>query len=132
VRILIVEDDEFSNLALMHLLESEHEVFATREAESADLVLRNQQFDLILLDIGLPGMDGIALSEHVRHQTINRETPIVAVSGLEGEEVVQRAQTSGFNAFIKKPYTVEALREVLDLYGGTPTPPGSLQFRIFQ
>ena len=118
MRILIVEDDEFSNLALMQLLEADHEVFATREAESADLMLQNQQFDLILLDIGLPGMDGLTLSEHVRGETINRATPIVAVSGMEGDEVVSRAMESGFNAFIKKPYSLRALREVLTLYSG--------------
>lgn len=133
MRILIVEDDEFSNLALMQVLEPDHEVFATREAESANLMLHNQRFDLILLDIGLPGMDGIALSEHVRGETINCGTPIVAVSGMEGEDVVTRAMHSGFNAFIRKPYTVSVLREVLAMFSSVNTDRiGSSGFRTFQ
>lgn len=131
MRILVVEDDEFSKMALMQVLEREHEVFATREAESADLMLRNQQFDLILLDIGLPGMDGIELSKIVRCASVNRDTPIVAVSGLEGEEIVRRARDSGFNAFIRKPYTLRSLREVVDAYTKSAVE-RQLDFAIYQ
>lgn len=132
MRILVVEDDELSNIALMQVLEGEHEVFATREAESAEFVLQNQRFDLILLDINLPGMDGIKLSQLVRSESLNRDTPIVAVSGLEGEEVLQQAQTSGFNAFIRKPYTVRSLREAVQTYGRDNWKNEPQQFRVFE
>lgn len=132
MRILVVEDDETSNMALMKALEPEHEVFATREAESADLVLQNQRFDLILMDIGLPGMDGITLTELMRQESANRETPVVAVSGMEGEEVITKARDSGFNAFVKKPYSVRSLREIVQAYGSEPPATARLNFRVFQ
>jgi CheY-like chemotaxis protein len=117
LKILVVEDDEISNMAMMQALEREHEVFATREAESADLVLQNQKFDLILLDINLPGMDGIRLSEVVRSDSVNRDTPIVAVSGMDSEDVLKRVRDHGFRAFIKKPYSLQTLREAIQVYG---------------
>lgn len=128
MRILVVEDDELSNMALMQALEPDHEVFATHEAESADLVVQNQQFDLILLDINLPGMDGIRFSEIVRCDRYNKNTPIVAVSGMDTADVLDKVRDHGFRAFIKKPYSLKALREAIELYGS-----GTQQsdFRVF-
>lgn len=133
LRILVVEDDEISNMMLMHVLEREHEVFATREAESADFMLRNQSFDLVLLDIALPGMNGLELAESLKQRDPKCSTPIVAVSGLDGEEIVDRAHKSGFSAFIRKPYTLNSLKDVLSTYSAAPAVLHSTEgFRVYQ
>ena len=133
MRILVVEDDEISNMMLMQVLEREHEVFATREAESADFMLRNQNFDLVLLDIALPGMNGLELAQSLKKRDPKYSTPIVAVSGLDGEEIVERAQRSGFSAFIRKPYTLTSLKDVLSTYcAATPVLSPIDSFRVYQ
>jgi CheY-like chemotaxis protein len=68
-------------------------------------------YDLILMDIVMPGMDGIDAAERIRQLGYN--IPIVAISGAYTKDVKQRCSTVGMNGFLTKPLTISKLKEVL-------------------
>jgi len=70
-----------------------------------------QQYHLILMDILMPGMDGIDATERIRQLGYN--IPIFAVSQVESKEIIQRCTTAGMNGFLPKPLTVSKLKELL-------------------
>lgn len=70
-----------------------------------------QQYDLILMDIVMPGMDGIDAAERIRQLGVN--IPIVAISGVDTKDMKQRCSTAGMNGFLAKPLTIAKLKEVL-------------------
>jgi CheY-like chemotaxis protein len=103
-RILVV-DDNATNLKLAsEVLEMEgHEVLRAVDAEDALHVLRNQLPDLILMDIALPGMDGLELTRRLKADARFRTVPIVALSAfaMKGDE--EKALASGCDGYITKP-----------------------------
>jgi len=72
-----------------------------------------QQYDLILMDIIMPGMDGIDATERIRQLGYN--IPIVAISGIDTKDMKQRCTTAGMNGFLSKPLTISKLKQVLSL-----------------
>ena len=84
--ILLVEDEENLQEALKLNLELEgYEVTAADNGTTALKAVKNEYFDLIILDIMLPEMDGIAVCENIRIQ--NNDVPILFLSGLQDEIV---------------------------------------------
>ncbi len=65
--------------------------------------------DLILLDIGLPGMDGFEVAKHLREEPSLKEVPPIAVSGYAREEDRQRSRQAGFDHHLVKPVDPQAL-----------------------
>jgi len=108
-RILIV-DDNATNLKLAsEILEMEgHEVVRAMDAEQALQLLGNLRPDLILMDIGLPGMDGLTLTRQLKDVQALRGTPIVALSAfaMKGDE--QKALAAGCDGYITKPIDTRA------------------------
>jgi len=70
-----------------------------------------QLYNLILMDILMPGMDGIDATERIRQLGYN--IPIFAVSCVDSKDIIQRCTTAGMNGFLTKPLTVSKLKEVL-------------------
>jgi CheY-like chemotaxis protein len=103
-RILVV-DDNATNLKLAsEVLEMEgHVVLRAVDAEDALHVLRDQVPDLILMDIALPGMDGLELTRRLKADARFRAVPIVALSAfaMKGDEA--KALASGCDGYITKP-----------------------------
>ena len=103
-RILVV-DDNATNLKLAsEVLEMEgHEVLRAVDAEDALAVLRLHVPDLILMDIALPGMDGLELTRRLKVDARLRTVPIVALSAfaMKGDE--EKALASGCDGYITKP-----------------------------
>ena len=71
-----------------------------------------RHFDLALIDLDLPGMDGLALARHLRMQTFTR--PMVAVTARADAEAESQSREAGFDAFLRKPLTGDMLAEVID------------------
>jgi CheY-like chemotaxis protein len=99
-----------------------HEVLVEYRAESAIPVAGATGPQICLLDIGLPGMNGIELAGHLRAQPETEHSILVALTGY-GQEVDRAAALeAGFDAYLVKPVEVAALREVLALPGRSPAP----------
>ncbi len=114
LRIVIIDDNEdirdMAGAILQHL---GHEVqLAASGAEGLDLVMRSQP-DVVLVDIGMPGMDGYQVARKVRSTMPNGKPRLVAMTGFGQAQDRQRALDAGFNAHLVKPTTQERLLRVL-------------------
>ncbi|HEY9404924.1 MAG TPA: response regulator [Pyrinomonadaceae bacterium] len=113
--LLIVDDDEQMRASLQHTFESaQHQVKVAADAPTALRMLHREPCDLILLDIELPGVDGLALCRLLRAQEATRRLPIIVISAHDDEERKVGAFAAGADDFIVKPAT---RRELLSRVG---------------
>jgi two-component system phosphate regulon response regulator PhoB len=109
-RILIVEDEEPLTLLLRYNLEAEgYEVDCAARGDEAELRLREQLPDLIVLDWMLPGLSGIELCRRIRTRSETERLPIIMLTarGEEGDRV--RGLATGADDYIVKPFSVPEL-----------------------
>ena len=107
--ILLVEDNE-KNMKLARDLLQYHG-FATVEATNAEdgiVLARERSPKLVLMDIQLPGMDGVSALEHLRKDANTSRIPIVAMTASVMKEDRERFEKAGFDGFITKPIDVRA------------------------
>lgn len=74
---------------------------------------RSKHYDLILMDCQMPVMDGLEATRQIRRNSINRDTPIIALTGLSGENERQQCLTAGMNDYIGKPFTQDQIQACL-------------------
>jgi len=116
LRVLLVEDDDINRMVSQSFLEEfGHQVTSVTEAESAIAQLAGGDFDIVLTDISLPGMDGLELTQAIRTFDDQKKAkiPVVAISAHVLKQEVDYYQRSGISAFLGKPYEQETLNEVL-------------------
>jgi signal transduction histidine kinase/CheY-like chemotaxis protein len=111
-RILIVEDHDISFKYLKEILLpfGPKLTWAMNGREAVDLVMKNQ-YDLILMDINLPEMDGVAATREIRK--IRPDLPIIVQTAHAIESELQRIKTSGCNDLISKPINKKEFFEIL-------------------
>ena len=104
-RILVAEDNRINQIVTQKILEK-HKMFCTVVEDGARAVeaVQRQNFDLILMDLNMPVMDGFEASQNIRR--ISPEIPIVALTAVEVEEVRNEIFDSGMGDIIVKPYDV--------------------------
>ena len=108
MRLLLVEDDAMIGEAVQGLLRAEgHAVDWTRDGLQADAALRSQQYDLVLLDLGLPGRDGLDVLRALRAR--GDRTPVLIATARDA--VAQRVQglDAGADDYLLKPYDLDEL-----------------------
>ncbi|MFH1747674.1 MAG: SpoIIE family protein phosphatase [Planctomycetota bacterium] len=104
-RVLVVDDDrECRELLEEVLTPSGYEVTPAHDGEHALELIEPKRFDVILLDISMPGLDGFGVLRHVRHSYSRTELPIIMVSGRGERDLVVRALEAGANDYVTKPY----------------------------
>ncbi len=110
--VLIVEDND-KNLKLTRDLLRYHG-FDTIEATSAEegiLLAQKRQPRLVLMDIQLPGMDGVAALEQLRADATTTDIPVVALTASVMKEDRERFERAGFDGFITKPIDVKTFSD---------------------
>jgi two-component system NtrC family sensor kinase len=108
--LLIVEDDEQARRDLQRAFESEgHRVLACADAAAALRGLHRQPCDLVVLDIELPGVSGLALCRLLRAQAATRRLPVIVVSAHDREEYKVEAFAAGADDFVLKGQTTREL-----------------------
>jgi CheY-like chemotaxis protein len=114
-RVLVVDDNVGTATMLSRLLP----ILAPCDVETAtdgpSAICRAEQFQphVIILDISLPGMDGLAVARRLRADERFRDTLLVALTGYDQEEDRQRSKAAGFDEHLAKPADPEALRTIL-------------------
>jgi two-component system cell cycle response regulator DivK len=118
--ILVVEDDSANRDYARAVLEGEgFEVEAVESAEQALVLLRRRTPNLILMDIQLPGMDGLELTRLLKADPATEPIPIVAMTGQTMPIHQRAAMAAGCAGFIGKPATPSALTsEVMAHFAG--------------
>jgi PAS domain S-box-containing protein len=113
-RILVVDDHADAADSLVQLLRVEgHDVRIARSGSEAVLAATSDPPEVILLDLGMPGMDGYEAARWIRADPAARNTTIIAVTGWGQEEDRRRSREAGFNHHLVKPVDLDQLRELL-------------------
>lgn len=115
LNILAAEDNEFNRLLLKFIFEK-HNInytIAVNGKEAVEL-LNEDEFDIILMDIQMPDMDGLEATAHIRQQAI--ETPIIALTANAVKEELEAYLTLGFTDYITKPFEESALLDKLSVH----------------
>jgi signal transduction histidine kinase len=114
-RILVVDDNVDAALGLQILLETAgHQVCVAHTGDAALAIAPEFRPDVVLLDIGLPGIDGYETARGLRTQPALRETRLIAVTGYGQDEDRRRSREEGFHAHLLKPVEFEVLQGLLD------------------
>jgi PAS domain S-box-containing protein len=110
LRILVVDDNCDTADGLSRLLHaSGFQVTTAENAPTALAALRAERADVLLMDIGLPGMDGYMLAEELRKDPSLKETLFIAISGYGQEQDRRRSREAGFDHHLVKPVDYDSL-----------------------
>jgi signal transduction histidine kinase len=120
-RVLVVDDNQDATETLQMLLESLGAIVASA-ANGREALAQFERFapEVVLLDIGMPGMDGCEVARRIRMLPAGRRTPLIAVTGWGQQEDIRRCFEAGFDHHLVKPLDVDRLWEIV--VGASPTP----------
>lgn len=112
--ILVIEDDETMRSAMKRIFESDNYVVKlASDGSELSIALDDVPPDLVILDIGLPWMNGFELAQLLKEHKDLKKIPLVFVSGKTSDEDVKRAFELGADDFIKKPFDIDKLRKTV-------------------
>lgn len=112
--ILVIEDDETMRNSMKRIFEMDgYLVKPVADGTELGMVLDNSVIDLIIMDVGLPWINGFELAQLLKqHKDLNK-IPLIFVSGKTSDEDVKTAFDLGANDYIKKPFDVDKLRKTV-------------------
>ncbi|HEV3118762.1 MAG TPA: response regulator, partial [Gemmataceae bacterium] len=114
-RVLVVDDNQDSAESLAKLLQiTGHETRTAYDGQAALAAAAAFAPEAILLDIGLPGMDGYEVARRLREESSTRQIVLIAVTGYGGEEDERRSREAGFDFHLTKPVRLNMLDELLN------------------
>jgi two-component system cell cycle response regulator DivK len=103
-RILVVEDNAANMALAVFLLQSAgHTVLSATNAEAGLTMARDEHPDLILMDIQLPGMDGLEATAQLKRGAATRAIPVIALTALAMKGDEERIRAAGCDGYIAKP-----------------------------
>jgi len=112
--ILVIEDDETMRNALKRIFESEgYMVKTAADGTQLSLVLDDNPIDLIVLDIGLPWVNGLELAKLLKEHEDLKRIPLIFVSGKTSEFDVKRGFEAGADDYIKKPFDIDKIKKTV-------------------
>ena len=112
--ILVVDDHDINRRALRQILEAfGARVETAEDAQGALLAAEYQIFDAILMDVRMPGMDGLEATRRLREGGANRATPIIAVTGAVSPDEIAACREAGMTGWVEKPVNPRDLHKAL-------------------
>jgi two-component system aerobic respiration control protein ArcA len=113
--ILLIEDDETIRAALKRVLEGEgYRVLAAADGAQLSTVLDDAAVDLIMLDVGLPWINGFELAEMMKAHTDLKDIPLIFLSARTSEADIKRGFDVGADDYIKKPFDIEKVKRTVN------------------
>ena len=117
--ILIVEDNDLNMKLFNDLLEAHGYVtLQTKDGRQVMDLTRKQRPDLILMDINLPGMDGVEALEKLRSDDKTKNIPVIALSAAAMPHEIKRGKEAGFEEYITKPINVAEILAAFNTHIG--------------
>ena len=110
--ILVVEDSVVIRTALVGLLK-EHNVVQARDGREALAITERERFDVVLMDVQMPEMDGFEATAAIRKREQGYRTPIIAMTASAMEEDRHQCLAAGMDDFLPKPIRPEQLRRTI-------------------
>jgi CheY-like chemotaxis protein/nitrogen-specific signal transduction histidine kinase len=120
LRVLCAEDNPYARVVLNTILtELGHRVDFAGSGEAAVAAVNRGGYDLVLMDVTLPGMDGLAATRAIRALTGDAaKVPVIGISGRSEAREEKAALAAGMNAFLAKPVSPAALAQVVTRFAG--------------
>lgn len=108
--ILVVDDDLETRNMIREMLEGQGFSVETAEDGVAALnILEKQKFDLVLMDLAMPRMDGIEATREIRQRAYGDDLPVVAISAHTSGAAEEEALEAGMDGYLRKPFTRELI-----------------------
>lgn len=111
-RVLLIDDEARVRTSLKMVLEPSYDIFQAADAQEGLDLFRKEGPDLVLLDVILPGTDGLAVLQTLRSE--NKMTPVIMLTGTKSVKTAVDAMKLGAADYLSKPFEVEELRIVVD------------------
>jgi two-component system sensor histidine kinase ChiS len=109
-RILIADDDPSNREVLSYYLRRQgYDVRTVTDGADALAAIAGNTFALVLLDVVMPGLDGLEALRRIRTMHTPRELPVILFTGLDAPEALETAGELGANAWLAKPYQLAEL-----------------------
>jgi len=114
-RVLVVDDNIDSAVSLSILLTMYgHEVQTAHDGHAAFALAKNFTPEVVVLDIGLPGIDGLEVARRIRTELRLADALLVAMTGYGQDEDRARSQEAGFNAHLIKPVDSQSIQALIE------------------
>jgi len=112
--VLVVEDNILNQKVTKVLLEDLGCIVdIASDGKSALALIERNDYDIVFMDVGLPEMDGITVTEHIRSDSAAKNTAIVGLTAHVMEEDIQRCYDARMNEVLTKPVSLDELRKVI-------------------
>ncbi len=122
-KVLVVEDNPANMTLAMFLLQSAgHTVLAAIDAEAGLTLARAEHPDLILMDIQLPGMDGLEATGLLKADDVTRDIPVIALTALAMKGDEERIRAAGCDGYIAKPLAYKEFLAMIARLLSSPAP----------
>ena len=109
--LLVVDDNQVDRLKFQRILEGEgHLVSVAEEGQQALDMLRTQSFDLVLLDIAMPEMNGYEVLEAMKADSALQRIPVIVISALDEGDSAARCKDLGADGYVSKSSDAEVLK----------------------
>lgn len=121
-KILIVDDNELNNKLCNVILQKNYLIFKALSAEEGIEIVRRILPDLILMDIQLPGMDGLTATQVIKNDEALRTIPVIALTSFAMAGDREKALSAGCDEYIPKPIDISRLESLVAHFLTTPGP----------
>jgi len=116
-KILVVEDNELNLKLFCDLLTiKKHQVITSQEGHDAFQLAKDQQPDLILMDIQLNGISGTDIVHELKASIDTKSIPVIAVTAFAMKHDEEKIMSEGCDMYLSKPLSIEQLFEAIDRY----------------
>lgn len=112
-KILIVDDNELNIKLCAAILRSDYQVFTAASAEEGLESARRIQPDLVLMDIQLPGMDGLTATREIKNDEALKRTPVIALASFAMVGDREKALSAGCHDYLPKPIDIQRLKSTI-------------------
>jgi two-component system cell cycle response regulator DivK len=116
-KVLVVEDNVLNMELVLDILDAMgFEARGAEDGKEALGIIEKEQYDLILMDIELPGMNGIEVRSNIKRKTSYEKVPVIALTAFAMKGDKERLIASGFDDYVAKPIDVAELIKKLEKY----------------
>ncbi len=116
-RILVVEDDDVNLMIAEHILQKEgFDVTSVNNGEEAISIVEEERFDMILMDIEMPIMDGLEATPIIRAKDNGKNIPIIALTAHHMPEKLEEFRKAGMDGHIIKPIDMAKFKAVFEKF----------------
>ena len=112
-KVLLIEDDEFCAYTVLKLMKNDFEIVHKFLGYEGIEEAKNNQYDLLLLDIGLKDINGMEATKRIRQFDNYKNIPIIAITAFAMQGDKEKILASGCDEYISKPFTKDQLFDAL-------------------